>query len=147
MALAVTAGFAETVLEVETAVPGTYVTLCGLKGYSIARELGMDEDMVPDCQDETLPYAIVREPTALSVTIEAEGVWAQSSHKIIQDWIYSSSKKNIRVRNTKALTGDPETEAGPAYLTKLDNEKLKGKQYSASLSIVFASVPTRTNKA
>lgn len=146
MALAVTASFAETVLEIETS-PSTYAPICGLKGYSLSRELAMDEDMVPDCADESLPFGVVRSPTSLSVSISCEAVWAQSSHKLIQDWIYSASTKNIRVRNTKAAVGDPETEAGPAYLTKLTNEKAKGKQYSASIEIVFASVPTRTNKA
>jgi hypothetical protein len=102
---------------------------------------------VPDCADESLPFAVVRSPTSLSVTVSVEAVWAQSSHKTIQDWIYSAGTKNIRIRNTKASIGDPETEAGAAYLTSLTNEKAKGSQYSANMEIVFASVPTRTNKA
>lgn len=146
MALPTTASFADTVLEIET-TPGTYATICGLKGYDITRELGMDEDMVPDCDDETKPFAVVRSPTSLSVSIECEAVWAQSSHKLMQDWIYNAETKNIRVRNTRAAVGTPETEAGPAYLTSLGNAKVKGKVYSQPISIVFASVPTRTNKA
>ncbi|ETX26401.1 hypothetical protein RISW2_07145, partial [Roseivivax isoporae LMG 25204] len=61
MARAKTAKFEEFILEVEvdpTGDAGTYVPLCGLTDVSINRSSNIDTTEVPDCDDESLPYAI-----------------------------------------------------------------------------------------
>lgn len=147
MATAVTEKFEELVLEVETATPGTYVTVCGLIDVEITRTANVDTAEIPDCADESLPLSIERQVRSIEVTMSGTGVWAQSSHEMLQDWFYSSATKNVRLGNLKALVGDTEYESGPALLTSLSNSRTKGKKVSASISIEFDGTPTRTAKA
>jgi hypothetical protein len=146
MAVAVTEKYEEMVLEVETAVPGTYTIICGMVDVTVSRAASVDTSEVPDCADESLPMSLEKEVRSIEVKVSASGVWAQSSQDMLSDWFYSSNSKNIRVRNTKAATGDTETEAGPALLVKLDNMRTKGKKVSAEIEIEFDGTPTRTNK-
>lgn len=147
MALAITAKYEEMVLEVETAVPGTYVNLCGMIDITISRESTIDTAEVPDCTDESLPLSIEKQVRSIEVKVSATGVWAQTSHEMVLDWFYSSGPKNCRVRNTKAATGDTETEAGPVLIAKLGNSRTKGKKVSAEIELEFSGTPTRTAKA
>lgn len=147
MAVAVTEKFEEMVLEIETAVPGTYTKICGLTDVEITRASNIDTVEIPDCDDESLPHSIEKQVRSIEVTISASGVWAQQSWGLMSDWFYSGSTKNIRVRNTKALSGDLETEAGPALLASLNNSRTKGQKVTASVEIQFDGTPARTDKA
>ncbi len=147
MAVAVTQKFEELVLEVETSTPGTYAKLCGLTDVEISRTANVDTVEIPDCDDESLPYSIERQVRSVEVTISATGVWAQQSWGTMSDWFYSSTTKNIRIRNTKASVGDLETEAGPALLTNLSHSRTKGQKVTASVEILFDGTPTRTDKS
>lgn len=146
MAVAVTEKFEEMVLEIETAVPGTYTKICGLTDVEITRASNIDTVEIPDCDDESLPHSIEKQVRSIEVTISASGVWAQQSWGLMSDWFYSGSTKNIRVRNTKALSGDLETEAGPALLASLKNSRTKGQKVTASVEIQFDGTPARTDK-
>lgn len=147
MALAITEKYEEMVLEVETAVPGTYAKLCGLIDVTINRAASVDTAEVPDCADESLPLSLEKQVRSIEVKVSGSGVWAQTSAGTMMDWFYSSGTKNIRVRNTKAATGQTETEAGPALLVKLDHSRSKGKKVTAEIEIEFDGTPTRTAKA
>lgn len=147
MAVAVTEKFEEMVLEIETAVPGTYTKICGLTDVEITRSSNIDTVEIPDCDNEALPHSIEKQVRSIEVSISASGVWAQQSWGLMSDWFYSGTTKNIRVRNTKALTGDLETEAGPALLASLNNSRTKGQKVTASVEIQFDGTPTRTDKA
>ena len=147
MAVAVTEKFEEMVLEIETAVPGTYTKICGLTDVEITRSSNIDTVEIPDCDNEALPHSIEKQVRSIEVSISASGVWAQQSWGLMSDWFYSGTTKNIRVRNTKALTGDLETQAGPALLASLNNSRTKGQKVTASVEIQFDGTPTRTDKA
>lgn len=147
MALAVTQKYEEFVLEVETDTPGTYATICGLIDVEISRTMSVDTVEIPDCADESIPLSIERQARSIEVTMSGTGVWAQTSHEMLQDWFYSSATKNIRLGNLKASTGDTEYETGPALLTNLSNSRTKGQVVTASISIEFDGTPTRTAKA
>jgi len=147
MARAVTAKFEEFVLEVETNTPGTYALVCGLTDVTINRSANIDTTEIPDCDNEALPYAVDRSVRSIEVSVSATGVWAQSSNDMLNDWLYSGTTKNIRVRNTRAAVGDTETEAGPALLATLTNARAKGQAVTAEIEIQFNGTPTRTNKA
>ena len=147
MALAITEKYEEMILEIETATPGTYAKICGLIDVTISRSSSIDTAEVPDCTDESLPLSIEKQVRSIEVKVSGSGVWAQTSAGDLIDWFYSSGTKNIRLRNTKAATGDTETEAGPALLAKLDHSRSKGKKVSAEIEIEFDGTPTRTAKA
>lgn len=147
MAVAVTEKFEEMVLEIETDTPGTYTKICGLTDVEITRTSNIDTVEIPDCDNEALPHSIEKQVRSIEVSISASGVWAQQSWGMMSDWFYSGGTKNIRLRNTKASTGDLETEAGPALLATLNNSRTKGQKVTASVEIQFDGTPTRTDKA
>ena len=80
MANAVTEKYDEMVLEVETDTPGTYARICGMKDVTINRAAQLDSDEVPDCDDESKPFSIEKEVRSVTVTVAANGTWAQQSH-------------------------------------------------------------------
>lgn len=147
MAKATTERFEELVLEVETDTPGSYARICGLVGVEVSRQATVDNEEVPDCDDESLPLSMERQVRTLDVSVSGTGVWAQESHEMLQDWFYSSANKNIRIGNLNAAVGDTEYEQGPAILTSLGQSRTKGKKVSASVEIQFDGTPTRTVKA
>lgn len=147
MARAITEKYEEMILEVETAVAGTYTKICGMVDVTINRTANFDTNEIPDCDDESLPNSLEKSVRSIDVKISGTGVWAQTSNKMLSDWFYSSAAKNIRLRNTRAAVGDPETEAGPGLLTALNNSRTKGQRVTAEIEIEMDGVPTRTNKA
>lgn len=149
MATPITEFYHQMVLEVETATPGTFAKICGLKGVTIQRATQIDSNEVPaDCVDESLPYRTEKSVRALNVTVSAQdAVWAQQSHGMLMDWYYSGAAKNIRVGHLNAAVGDTEYEAGPAYLTQLDDSRVKGPKNARAIQIEFDGTPTRTDKA
>lgn len=146
MARAVTAKYEELILEVEfTASSGVYTPVCGLIDVNVNRESQVDEQEIPDCDDESLPLSIELQVRSQSVSVEGTGVWAQTSHGAMIDWWYSGATKNVRIRNTKASSGDTQIEYGPALLATLNNARTKGQKVSAEISIRFDGVPSRTD--
>lgn len=146
MATAVTAKYEELILEVEfTAESGTYTPVCGLIDVEVSRTANVDTAEIPDCDDESLPLVVERQVRSIEVTVSGTGVWAQSSHGAMMDWFYSSATKNVRVRNTKASSGDTQIEYGPALLTTLSNSRTKGQKVSASVEFQFDGTPSRTD--
>jgi len=151
MAAAATAKYEQLIIEVETDTPGTFAAICGLTGGTVNRTTNVDEDEIPDCDDESKPFVVKTTPRSQQVSISGTGKWALSSHEMVMDWWYGAVTKNVRVRNAKVVadgvTGDTTIETGLAYLTTLNNEKTKGVAVSAEISIVFDGMPTRTAKA
>src|SRR5690606_3015817 len=144
-----TATFEEMVLEVETtAGSGTYSALWGLTDVTINRTSNIDTSEVPDCDDESVPLALVRQVHSQVATVSAAGVWALQSGETMLDWWYSGEARNVRVRNIKAendgTAGDTYAEAGPAILASINNSRTKGQKVSAEIEIQFDGVPTRT---
>jgi len=150
MAKAITEKYEEMILDVELdpiGSAGVYTPICGMTDVTITRTANVDETEVPDCDDESLPVSVEVAVRSITVTVEATGVWARSSNKAVLDWFYSGATKGIRLRNTAAATGDPETEAGPALLTTMTDARTKGQKVTREISIRFDGVPIVTNKA
>jgi len=146
MAVAVTQKFEEMVLEIETSTPGTFTRICGLTDVEVTRTSNIDTVEIPDCDDESLPHSLEKQVRSIEVSISASGVWAQQSWGTMSDWFYSGATRNIRLRNTRALVGDLETEAGPALLANLSNSRTKGQKVTATVEIQFDGTPTRTDR-
>lgn len=136
-------------MTLETSTNGTtWTKICGLVGVTINRSAAFDTSEVPaDCVDESLPLKVERAIRSVEVTVSADGVWAQQSHKVISDWFYSGSTLQVRVGHAATLTGDPQYEQGPAFLTSFTNVRQKGQKVTAALEIAFDGTPTRVNKA
>lgn len=135
-------------MTLETSENGTVWTkICGMVGVTINRSAQFDTSEVPaDCADESLPLKVERSIRTIEVTVSAEGVWAQQSHKTMSDWFYSGAIKQVRVGHAATLTGDPQYEQGQAFLTSFNNVRQKGAKVTASIEIAFDGTPTRVNK-
>lgn len=151
MAKPVTEKFEEMILDVEVdpiGSPGVYTSICGMLDVTITRAANVDETEVPgDCDDESVPVSVEVSVRSITVTVSATGVWARSSNKAMLDWFYSSATKNVRLRNTAAASGDPETESGPALLTNMTDARTKGQKVTREIEIRFDGTPTVTDKA
>lgn len=136
-------------MTLETSTNGTtWTKICGLVGVTINRTAQFDTTEVPaDCVDESLPLRVERSVRTVDVTVSADGVWAQQSHKTISDWFYSGATLQVRVGHQATLTGDPQYEQGNAFLTSFNNVRTKGQKVTAAIEIAFDGTPTRTNKA
>lgn len=146
MARAVTEKFEEMILDVEfTASSGVYTPICGMIDVTITRTANVDEDEIPDCDDESLPLEVDVNVRSVTVTVSATGKWARSSQSALKEWLYSGVAKNIRLRDTAASNGDVEVESGPALLTSLVNTRTKGTSVSAEIELRFKGVPTLTD--
>ena len=126
----------------------TWRKLCGMVGVTITRSTNMDTSEVPqDCDDESLPMDIAREPRSQEVTVSATGVWAQQSHEEVLDWWYGAESKQVRIGNLNAASGDTEYEKGPCFLTNVTNQRTKGQRVTSNIELAFDGLPTRTVKA
>lgn len=135
-------------MTLETSTNGTtWTKICGLVGVTINRSASFDTSEVPaDCVDESLPLKVERSVRSVEVTVSADGVFTQQSHKPLSDWFYSGTTLQVRVGHGATLTGDPQYEQGPAYLTSFTNVRQKGQRVTASVEIAFDGTPTRVNK-
>lgn len=150
MAKAITEKYEELILDVEAdpiGAPGVYAALCGMTDVTITRTSNVDETEVPDCDDESLPVSVEVAVRSQTVTVDATGVWARTSNKVMMDWWRAGSTRNIRVRNTAAASGDPETESGPALLVTMTDARTKGQKVTREINIRFDGVPAIANKA
>ena len=146
MTAATTAKYEQMVLE--TSPDGTtWTRICGLTDVEISRSANLDTVEVPDCDDESLPFGVERQPRSLEFSVSATGVWAQESHGTMMDWFYSSAAKQLRIGHLNADVGDTEYETGSGYLTNLSHSRTKGQKVTASIEIQFDGNPTRSDKA
>jgi predicted secreted protein len=142
MTRATTESFEQLTLEIETATPGTFAKIVGILDVKVTRKANTDSTEVPDATDESKPLTMVKQVRSLEVTLTGSGTWAQESHKLISDWFWSGSAKNIKITHVGALTGDPAVESGFALLTQMDNQRQKGKLVTADLTIEFSDAIT-----
>lgn len=150
MARATTEQYEEMILEVEMdpiGAAGVYTSICGMKEVTVNRTANVDTDEIPDCSDESAPFAIERAVRSVEVMISANGTWAQESHSDLLTWWRSGATKNVRIKNTAVASTDIEIESGAALLTQLNNAKVKGKVVTAEIQIEFNGLPAVTNKA
>ena len=151
MAKPVTQKYDQLAIELEL-TPSTWTVICGMKGASISRTKNVDSDEVPgDCDDETVAWDVEKSVRSMEVTIDGRAVWSTAAHEDIMDWFYGEGGQkeiNCRIRNktieTLDVTGETYIEEGPALLTSLSNEKEKGKNITADLTIEFVTLPTLT---
>ena len=147
MADVVTEEFEEMVLEVSTDGGTSWARMAGITDVTVTRTSNLDSTEVPDKDDETLPHAIAKRVRSLDMSASGEGIWAQSANGLMLDWFHSGARNRARLRNTKAATGETETEEGEAILASIENSRTKGKLVTASIELQFSGRIARTAKA
>lgn len=157
MALADTQSYGDLVIEVEfdpDGDPGTYTRICGTKNATVSRTKNLDSVEVPDCANEDQAWVVKKSTRSSETSISGEGQWALQSWPQVHDWYHGSpyDALNVRIRHKKVTAdgsvGDPETETGPAILSRLDSGKDKSAvTITASYEIQFAGPVVVGDKA
>lgn len=78
--------------------PEVFATMCTLnssRGLSSSAET--TDRNIPDCDDDLLPSATLRYPSAISHEISGSGVLEAADAKEFADWLASGAPKNIRI--------------------------------------------------
>lgn len=144
MALATTETFEQMVLE--TSENGTsWTRICGVKDVTVNYETDSEEDMIPDCEDESLPHTKVRSVTAIGLSVQGQGVWAQESHETMLQWWLTGEAKRFRIGHLNAAIGDVEFIASTGILT-MEQARQKGRKVTANITISSASAITTTDQ-
>ena len=143
MALAGTAEYDK--LVVETSEDGTtWTRICGMMNATISYTTQVDEDEIPDCDDESLPHTIVVNVRSTGVTISGEGKWAASVHEKMMQWWKQGLKKHTRVGYLDAETGDTEYVSGQAIIDSMEDSRSKGSTNGRNFSLRMATAVTFT---
>lgn len=150
MAKPITARFEDLIIEVNkgTEASPQWGKICGMRDYTFTRSANVTDTQVPaDCDDESLPLAIEREVQSLNFTLSGTGVWALREHGFMQDWLYASERRQIRVINVVARDrgdlGTPYAETGYAFLTSLPDGRNKGEKVTRQIELQFDGTPER----
>lgn len=144
MALATTAAYSQLVIE--TSEDGTtWTKICGMMNARVSYETQVDEDEIPDCNDESLPFTRVRSVRNIGMTVTGEGKWAQESHETMLQWWLTSELKRFRIGYLNAAIGDVEYVASTGTLT-MEHAREKGQTVSANITIQSASAITTTDQ-
>lgn len=122
-----------------------FSAVCGLTSKGIDWSADTVTSEVPDCANEDLPSWQEKDVKSVSASISGSGMWSTVNHPILVNWMLAATKKNIQIEYTDAPSGAPKTFAGPAVLTKLNNQVDKGGRLQADITIEFTAKPTITN--
>ncbi|MET3924605.1 phage tail tube protein [Devosia sp. 2618] len=85
------------VLLGNTAEPVVYTAPCGLTSKSLTLSKGLEEVMIPDCDDPTAIDWVGRDAVSLSMSVSGEGVLAQSSVEAWLDAVESPDSVPVKV--------------------------------------------------
>ena len=117
MAKATTARFGTIVVQVETAVAGTFISICGVT----KREFNMDKNLndfeVPDCSAPEAPAWVERVVKSISSGMSLGGVVAKESLPTLMELFMANASRQMRLRFIGFGTGagTPDLQASGNY--------------------------------
>lgn len=140
MAVATTSAYDKLIIE--TSEDGsTWAKPCGLKNFTVNFETEIDEDEIPDCDDESLPFLKERAVRSVGFSVSGEGKWASESHEVMVQWWLTGEQKRIRVGWSDAATGDVEYLQTTGILT-FEDARNKGMSNTRNITIQSAGAIT-----
>jgi len=140
MAAATTYSFGALIVQLETAVPGTYAAPCGLTSRAIKFSKSANETVIPDCADDDAAAWIERDIASLSATISGEGVVDGTAFTSYwQPWAIIATPKNCRA----VLTGKGYW-AGSFHLLSLDISGKRGERVAVNVELASDGACTWT---
>jgi len=77
--------------------PEQYSAPCGLNSRALNRTKNLNEVNIPDCDDEDAPAWVGREVQTLSWGVTGDGVIAEQSIEMWEDFFNGSTSKSVRV--------------------------------------------------
>jgi hypothetical protein len=144
MALAITIGFADFVLEIgDGATPTEVFTApCAFNSRALNFTKNLNEIVVPDCDDEEKPGWIVRDPLSISWEVSGEGLLDEGSIDTWDEWFLDTAARSVRVVITK--TSGTLAYGGKAHLQSFNRTATRGEELSYNVAIVGSGALQRT---
>ena len=117
MAKATTARFGTIVVQVETAVAGTFISICGVTKREFNMEKNLNDFEVPDCSDPEAPAWVERVVKSISSGISLSGLVAKESLPTLMDLFQINASREMRIRLIGFGTGagTPDLQASGKY--------------------------------
>lgn len=77
--------------------PGVFTAPCGFTQKSLTIDAATSDATVPDCDDQEAPAWTERAVTALSATVNGQGVMAMASLTLWREWMLAAESRIVRV--------------------------------------------------
>lgn len=137
MAQATTFTFSKVrVLLGNGASPELFAAPCGFNSRSLRRTKTTNEVDIPDCSDEDAPAWVGREVRSLDWNVTGEGVLAEESVSMWEDFFDSSTSRNVQVIiDGVGITGGDITLLGRAHLTSYEIGANRGEKATISIEL------------
>jgi len=147
MTAAVIEEFHEMILEISTDSGATWSKICGMTDVTVNRTTNVDSTEIPDCDDESLPFNLVKKVRSKEMTVSGTGVWARGSQGMMKTWYHDGLQYLTRIHDSAAASGDIAYEQGTAILSNYSTSRTKGQSVTAEIELQFSGVVTTTNAA
>ena len=86
------------VVQVETAVAGTYAAPCAMTGRALNLTTQQEEALLPDdCDDALGAPSVTRKTTQKDASVTGNGVATTAGFAVWNDWYDAATEKNVRV--------------------------------------------------
>jgi len=117
MAKATTARAGLIVVQVESATPGTFISICGVNKREFGLEKSLNDFEVPDCDDLDAPTWVERVVKSISSGASLSGVVAKESLPSLLTMFMDNASREMRVRFIGFGTGagTPDLQASGKY--------------------------------
>lgn len=136
MAEAITIKFSKMrVLLGNGASPEVFSNPCGFNSRSLTRTKNLLEQTTMDCDDDDEPAWITREVESLDWSIDGEGLAAEQSIQIWEDFFDGTDSKNVRVEIEFPGSIGTIIKQGRAHLSNFVIGATRGEKVTTSISL------------
>lgn len=122
------------VLLGDGASPETFTAPCGFNSRALNRLKNLNEVVIPDCDDEDAAAWIGRDVASLSWGVTGEGVLAEESIEMWEDFFDSTASRNVRVEielPTQAML----VKEGRAHLSTFNVAANRGEKATVNVEL------------
>lgn len=122
------------VLLGDGASPEQFAAPCGFNTRALNRSKNLNEVTVPDCDDEDAPAWVARDIVSLTWGVTGDGVLAEESIEMWEDFFDSTSSRNVRIEielPTQAML----VKEGRAHLSTFNTAGNRGEKVTVSVEL------------
>jgi len=127
------------------AIPVVYASPCGFTSKSITFNKGLEEVVIPDCEDPDKVDWIGRDTVSLSISVSGEGVLAaQSAETWFEAW---ESVESVPVKIEYEFPATTYTYTGRMHVESLEQGAPNGRRVTQNVSMQSDGEMVRTSTA
>lgn len=136
MAAATTLKFSKfRVLLGDGASPETFDAPCGFNARALNRSKTLNEIDIPNCDDEDAPAWVGRDVRSLSWSVTGEGVLAEESIQMWEDFFDSTTSRNVRIEIELPSTAGVMAKVGLAHLSTFNIGGNRGEKVTVNVEL------------